>query len=569
MSDEEHDTHYNRWRPSFHVLPFRGWMNDPCGLGYDPSSRLYHLAFQWNPTSAHWGDIVWGSATSRDMVSWTVSTTACLERDAPYDCAGVFTGCLHVHVGPGPRMTYIYTAVSHLPIHYTLPYVRGCEQLALASSTDGGKTWCKSPPDPVLNGPPESLSVTGWRDPYVARWPTMSERLGLASRETLFGCISGGIRDETPTAFFYTVNEDLNEWRYIGLLMRVGLNFSTSRWSGDLGVNWEVVNFMTLSDGDGASQDFLLVGAEGCNDNKRTARASLWVACRFSSESLNPSSSSSPLLEHTYGGVFDHGLYYAANSFWDPVTERRVVFGWVTEEDLPVELQERQGWSGCLSLPRGVSLRTLRRVTCARASRIQDITSIQLKGSQSSDGKYTLRTLRIVPDDRLEQLRVSAEHTVLTGVELHQDTGTLSAYLRTSRWELSCDICVGVDCARVGVVIYHEDSCTRTSLYWLPSEEEFVVERPALATEAASLSLPAERAPHTLFTARDPLLDEENEELLKIHAFFDTSVLEIFLNERTVITTRVYTPGARCTGLAFFAEGDAFMTRCEIWDGLA
>lgn len=59
--------------------------------------------------------------------------------------------------------------------------------------------------------------------------------------------------------------------------------------------------------------------------------------------------------------------------------------------------------------------------------------------------------------------------------------------------------------------------------------------------------------------------------------FFDKSVLEVFVNDRTAITTRIYHPSEQCFGIRFFAE----TTNCHVtnseptilleahsWDGL-
>jgi beta-fructofuranosidase len=70
-------------------------------------------------------------------------------------------------------------------------------------------------------------------------------------------------------------------------------------------------------------------------------------------------------------------------------------------------------------------------------------------------------------------------------------------------------------------------------------------------------------------------------EPLQIHAYFDASVLEVFVNSRTVISTRFYTPHAQvCTGLKFFASATesqlepstsatAVLLRADVWDGLS
>ncbi|KAL1627129.1 putative beta-Fructufuranosidase [Neofusicoccum ribis] len=578
---------FSRWRPSYHIIAPAGWMNDPCAPGYDPTTRQYHVGFQWNPNGAEWGDIVWGNSTSSDLVSWNVAPKPTISRDTAYDHAGVFTGCFRPTAPNGAQdgtITYIYTAVSKLPIHYTLPYNIGSEKLAIATSKDGGKTWSKPHGNPVLEGPPKDVPVTGWRDPYVAPWSTMGKALGDKYGEgKLFATISGGLVGKTPTVFLYAVDAaDLTKWEYLGPLMDVGLNHCPSHWSGDLGVNWEVTNFMTLKDNEGAAQEFLILGAEGCKSiyrqeaSKRTPRGQLWVAGQIRSQDNR--TTADPLVDYSYGGVFDHGLFYAANGFWDPETQQQVVIGWVVEDDLPIDLQVKQQWSGCLSLPRVASLLTLRNVRKARRSDLKSITSIQSEAD--AHGTSTVRTMRISPDRRVQKLRRSARHTTLPVTSLGPLNGKpqpVQIPLKTSSWEFYGEFAVAQTCTRVGVAIYHsEDVKCRTELYWSPVEEDFAVERPDLVTAGSSVKLQTEHAPHTLFTTRDASTGRETEERLQVHAFYDGSVLEIFVNERTAVTTRIYTHDARSVGLAFFAEAEgeaqaspAAITECSVWDGLA
>jgi sucrose-6-phosphate hydrolase SacC (GH32 family) len=35
-----------RLLPHIHITAPRGWMNDPCGPGYDPATQTYHLFYQ-------------------------------------------------------------------------------------------------------------------------------------------------------------------------------------------------------------------------------------------------------------------------------------------------------------------------------------------------------------------------------------------------------------------------------------------------------------------------------------------------------------------------------------------
>ncbi|KAL1863345.1 hypothetical protein Plec18167_008206 [Paecilomyces lecythidis] len=604
---------FTRWRPTFHLLAPHGWLNDPCGPGYDPLRGRYLLAFQWNPNGNDWDNISWGLSTSRDLVSWETFSQPCLVPAASYDRLGIFTGCLqptNVNGQADGTLTYLYTSVNQLPIHYTIPYTPGCESLSIAVSHDGGDTWERLPCNPILPGPPEGLNVTGWRDPFIYPWT--SAPANIRQDGVLYGFISGGLSNKTPTVFVYTINKhNLAEWKFAGPLLDVGLNLRPSRWSGDLGLNWEVANLVTLTDNEGISRHFVIMGSEGClpRDEKaraekpiardfRVQRSQLWVCVK--ERSTANGSESTALMEYSFGGIFDNGLFYAANSFWDPVIERQVVFGWITEEDLPDSLRHRQGWSGLISLPRVLDLMTIHRVKRARSTaNINDITSVE--ATLDNSGTYTVRTMKISPDPRLQRLRLGSRKTYVDRTRLNsvrKDTINTSELpdslpLHTSRWEVDAKFAVSRDCRRVGIAIYHDLALQhKTLLFWNPASESFIIERPDVWNDQTDTPVKhaPEVCPHTLFTYKTKSggndgIDEESEEPLHIHAFYDTSVLEVFVNERTVLSTRIYYPTAfgdststGCHGMYFFAEesgvennefGTTGLLGAMVWDGLA
>ena len=472
-------TDTSHWTPAFHLKAPSGWLNDPCGLGYDPSSRLYHVSFQWNPKGNDWGNMSWCHSTSTDLVTWTTSPQPCLTPSTDYDQCGVFTGCLRptdIDGNPG-ALTVSYTSVKQLPIHYTLPYARGCESLSLAVSHDGGKTWKRQSKNPILEGPPPNVQVTGWRDPYIGPWPTTAND-SKATSSALYGFISGGIVGKTPTVFAYTVNPaDLRDWKYIGHLVDVGLNLRPSRWSGDFGVNWEVSSVLSLSNGDD-SRTFVIMGTEGCLESSngnhirgrlkaqtaRTPRQQLWMSLKEPTEDHDKSDT---FLRYSFAGFFDHGCLYAANSFHDPQSDQHIVYSWVTEDDLPDDPRHAQGWSGMISLPRAISLSTLHKVICARRSKLTDITSIETESD--GQGTYTIRTLGIQPDERMKKLRSNASSSALRHLAVHK-TSVPSVPLRTSKWEMEAEFVVSPQCSRVGIQIGHGSGMLCSDLVFLLSE---------------------------------------------------------------------------------------------------
>lgn len=582
--------HYQRWRPSFHLQPGSGWVNDPCAPGFDPVTGLYHVSFQWNPNSPDWGDIAWGSATSPDMVQWSLRSEPTLSPDTGYDNKGVFTGCF-VN-GRDGALTYAYTSVNALPIHHTLPHPAGCESLSLAKSFDHGRTWQKVSANPVLPCEPKHMVVTGWRDPYVSRWPSLARTLGFDQDNTLFGIISGGVRDVTPTTFLYVINaDDLTSWEYIGPLIDLGLNLRPSHWSGDLGRNWEVTNFLNLQDelDSTVSREFLVMGTEGCVEDEtasdaialpRPCRGQLWMSGALRKKEVRGTCIAD--MSYEFGGYLDHGSLYAANSFYDPQIQTPVVWGWIPEDDLCDELRHAQGWSGMLSLPRELRMQTLQHVIGTCSSRLEDITSIEV--TQNQHGSGTVRTLASEPLRRLVQKLRTGPNVRHSWAEMRKlsakpsNCGLPADSLRTNTWELRCSIKVARGCRNVGLRIAHgEEFLHSTVMSFDPLVETFSIDRPALAglssAESSELiSSRSEKAPHTLFVSRDPSTGVEDMETLDIRAWRDNSVLEVFVNGRTAISTRLYAAN-ETFGLQFFAmdnkgTSSSELVSAEIWDGI-
>jgi beta-fructofuranosidase len=591
-------------------------MNDPCAPGYDPKTGLYHVSFQWNPNGPDWGDIAWGSAVSPDLISWTLSETPALSPDMPYDNKGVFTGCF-VN-GRDGSLTYAYTSVSDLPIHHTLPHVIGSESLSLAKSFDHGKTWEKISGNPILPSEPSGVEVTGWRDPFVASWPRMSRFLGLDAENTLFGIISGGIRDITPTTFIYAIDaNDLTKWTYIGPLTRLGLNYRPSKWSGDLGKNWEVSNFTTLRDEEDSTveRDFLVMGTEGCLSDEpapseashgpsRPARGQLWMCGSLQKNSS--SKISGPVdMTYNYGGHLDHGCLYAANSFFDPVTGKQIVWGWLTEEDLCDELRHAQGWSGILSMPRELRLQTLRHVISASQSELSSITSIELE--QDAHGSNTVRTVASQPYQPLiEKLRQGSGVRKSSLKRQHLTAGDRSVafsatQLQSTAWELDCVFQLSSKSSKVGVIVGHSeggsmsvdtpassvianydtDFSSATTLSFDQSTETFTIDRPSFSVSNSSemISSVPEVAPHTLFIIRDPATHQESTEPLHVRIWRDSSAMEVFVNGRTAISTRIYA-GDTTFGMRFYVDDETDsigsgrdrepveLLSATLWDGI-
>ncbi|ETI28597.1 hypothetical protein G647_01048 [Cladophialophora carrionii CBS 160.54] len=560
------DGDFLRWRPQYHLQPPAGWMNDPCGLGYDPSTGLYHVAYQWNPESAHWKSISWGNARSRDLCSWEVSSTPSITPDSDGGSEGVFTGCLrptNVNGQADGVLTILYTSAQRLPLHYTLPYVRGSERIHMATSSDDGKSWTPYTGNPIVPKPPPDMEVIGWRDPYVAEWRSMDRARGREPGKCLYGLVSGGIRDKGPAAFLYAIAKDaLNSWEHLGSLCGQGINYTPSLWTGDYGVNWEVGNFLSLTDRSATPHDYLIMSVEGCLSEQGTPHnTQMWMHTSIRIDEGKPT------MTFDYGGRLDHGRrYYAANSFWDPISQHHVVFGWLQEHDLPEMWHDRQGWSGMLSLPRVVKHSEIHSVCGTLATPLGKITSIGK--SQDPRDTYTVSTLASAPHPALEKLRGN-----LLPFPTPAKKHAAAMFARpTEHLEIDVSCLLAQGTRRVGLSILHSsDAKQRTTMYFDAAAETFVIDR-SHSTTVAYVNTTPEMAPHTLFRFRDPS-GTVTREPLDVRAFYDVSALEVFVNERTAVATRIYPDRATCFGVEVFLEaesgsegGEVAWRRSQCWE---
>ncbi len=303
-------------RPQFHLLPRHNWMNDPCAPRFH--NGQYHMFFQYNPDAAVWGDMHWNHATSPDLIYWKHQPLALAPTAGSYDAYGCFTGSV---LPDGDRASILYTGVTKCrPEEETIRGESTREVQCLATAMDDDLRTSKKLDKPVIAAPPPGLKVTGFRDPCP--WK---------DGDTWYLGVGSGFTKVGGALLLYT-SKDGRDWTYLHPLAQ-------GSWNGGGQVNpvatgemWECPDFFPLD-----GKHVLLYSTEG---------NVFWEVGELEKTEMK--------FHMQTRGLLDHGAYYAMKSMID-AKGRRLLWGWVQEKRPNAELI-RAGWSGCMALPRVLTI---------------------------------------------------------------------------------------------------------------------------------------------------------------------------------------------------------------------
>lgn len=551
-------------RPLYHLSPPLNWMNDPCSPHYNPTDGLYHVFYQYSASPFWLPPLFWAEATSPDLVQWTDSGIVLKPTDW-FDDKSVFTGSgmlynasLDIAKSPASRfMVSAYTGVTKLPISWSLPYFPGSETQNIIYSHDNGKSWYRSMSNPVIDKPPSEWNVTGFRDPFIFQNKEMDLILSSfnsdsSSSENYYMLLGSGLRDYGGMILLYTSN-DLLHWTPMPLpFFHNSADSKTNKfYSGcknfSLGYNYEVPILKFLGEVEGKSMYLLVFGIEKPDIHEavylvgylNVKNASLEQAIRplenFGSQFIT--------FEALTCGLFDHGIAYATNSVtypqgWDKT--KTILISWINE-DWSAEDLLREGVSGSMTLPRDISL--VQRVD-HQNQKYPDIsikpfeTAVELRKNAShvfqkspmEDHKPDIyQNIQIS-----EQKKLPLKYWPLDNVPPSRNALEITAHvsIKTSK-RSECE-------DAVGIVLQHSSNIWKeyTVIYLSASSNNLVISR--------------KMSSHMNYGANDTdLLIQDGMKhrksfpsLLKfeidLRIFLDNSVIEVFLDDRIAVSTRIY-----------------------------
>ncbi|GJN02218.1 hypothetical protein PR202_ga19548 [Eleusine coracana subsp. coracana] len=494
-------------RTAFHFQPPKNWMNGPLY-----HKGWYHLFYQWNPESAVWGNITWGHAVSRDLVHWLHLPLA-MVPDRWYDANGVWSGSATRL--PDGRIVMLYTGSTNESVQVQ----------NLAEPADPSdpllRDWVKSDANPVLV-PPPGVGLTDFRDPTTA-WKVPND--DTAWRITI------GVkdRDHAGLALVYRT-EDFVHYDAQPTVMHVVPGTGM----------WECVDFYpvaTGSSGNNNEENGLETSTPPGPGVKHVVKASLdddkhdYYAIGTYDAGTDTWTPDDPDKDVGIGLRYDYGKFYASKTFYDPIRQRRVLWGWVGETDSE-RADVLKGWASLQSIPRSVILDTKTGSNLLQWP-VVEVETLRMRG-KSFDG-IAVKSGSVVPLDvgKATQLDIEAVFEV--------DASALEAVTEVDV-VYNCSTSGGAAgqglLGPFGLLVLADDDLTeQTAVYFYMAKgtdgrlKTFFCQDDLRASKANDLV-------KRVYGSVVPVLDGEN---LSVRILVDHSIVESFAQRgRTCITSRVY-----------------------------
>jgi beta-fructofuranosidase len=330
-------------RPSLHLTPPSGWMNDPNGMCF-VDGRL-HMTYQHNPDAPEWGRMSWGHAVSSDLLHWEHLPVALApgDDDAAPDAFGCWSGCI---VDDPHLARLFYTGVR-------LDGDRRVATICLATSTDPDRqTWAKDPRGPLIDAPPDGIVPDLFRDPFV--WHEDGEWQMV---------VGAGTTEGRATVLLYR-SPDLERWRFVGPLLT---SDDVERFGEGHAPMWECPQIVQVGE-----RHLLIVSVVDPSPVIRPSHVTAFVG-RLVDGRFAVEGSAYPAIGPD---LYAPAVVRTPDGRW-------MLFGWIPE-DPPGPGTDRV-WAGALSFPRIVSIADDGRVTLGLAREVA-----QARGRGTATGPHEL-----------------------------------------------------------------------------------------------------------------------------------------------------------------------------------
>ncbi|CAH7688859.1 family 32 glycoside hydrolase [Phakopsora pachyrhizi] len=571
----------------------------------------YHIFYQCRPFNVTASSMSLCSAVTtnfsyfEDYHNWTSPVT--IAPSQLYDLGGVLGGTV-MKDGWDEKTTLIYTSLYFSNSSSQQEPMGSIQTQSLAYTEDEGSTWTKlnfgENGNPILYKLP-GQNVTSFRDPYVFECPFFHDfytnsRNSHRSLERnkadgkkflmLSGEIESGQNDASsgPRIFIYqqTEENDVSNWTDRGTLLELPPQYNASSpWSASYGTSFQLSSITRLgkdgkAKGDDREHELNIIIASTNLLNNQTQKKSwaTWNAVNYRKDYKKGEIKASI----QYSGLLDWGKAFDFTTF-SADKNRQITVGWCPDDDTNNVLALQRGYSGVSTLFREIFVKIIKNVDSFSPElemeggswKVQDeqdgLTSVITLGQKvlpETIELYRNNSIISTPEDRILEPGALVEpnslpdnmdgDSIISLVPFEkqpkQSYYAIKAQLDfygTQQWTINSTIDRG-EMIRGGFRVL-AGSQEWTDIYYDPPTESLVVNR-TRSSVIESYGNSTEVAKHRLWPIIDPISRTTRLESLNLSIFIDNSIVEIYANDQTALTTRVYPWLQSSTGVSFFVQ---------------
>lgn len=448
MKEYDNSVKYDPYRLKLHLMPPKGWLNDPNGLCQ--YRGIYHVFFQYVPEEAKGtGKKCWGHYTSSNFTDWKFEGIF-LRPDQEFDRDGVYSGCAWIDE-EGIHLFY----TGNVKEAGDYDYIRSGRKAAqvLVTTKDGVTAGEKRLL--LTNSDYPKFCTCHVRDPKV--WKEGG---------TYYMVLGARKDDDRGTVLVYE-SADLLGWTYCGELGS----------KEPFGYMWECPDYFKLGEA-----RFLSISPQGL-ERGEYENQNIYQSGYVRLE--NTIEKSGSVVDETKFTEWDKGFdFYAPQTFEDE-RGRRILIGWMGLPDVDEEYKNptvQAGWQHALTLPREITYEN--GSLCQQP--VEELKLLRKAERTAASGE------RSVPDERTYELiidEIGADRCRVTfnedlildyrdGVftmEFLNDTGA-GRKLRRAKIESLGDIRVIMDTSAVEVYVNHGSTVFTSRYYPEDGRSSVVVE---------------------------------------------------------------------------------------------
>ena len=479
----------DRYRVIYHGIPSAVWMNEPHAPIY--YKGMYHLFYQHNPIGPYWYQIRWAHLVSTDMMHWVSVKDAVVPT--PGICPdGVWTG--GSVVGPDGTPWLIITA-------------------GLAGSET---TWsiqniayahCVDPDDPYLTDwvVEDKVSLTQPADDSMGELNQFRDPFVWYDDGLYYMLVSTSIPGKGGSANVFT-SKDMRDWVYHGYLYDCPFDQYPVQ-----GAHWECVVMFPISSKDGSIQKWILFDCPQYTVDGYVVDCLYWIGnfnkktCKFEPDSDEPC-------------LFDlgHGIYTGQTGFCYR-TEDDIAHGKTRYED---------GRTVIFALSQGKAAGTEQNIWAGWAHSLAMPVEIHL----DDDGTTVLR-------EPLAELSSLYDETIFSSGNNYLNAEQMNALLENVRGdavEIKAKVKLNPDTSK-------DTYFGGINVRYNKNTVNGVTEKTGIIFDEKGVYINRLESTATQGVDRNPTNNYvTNEREFDITILLDRSSIELYINNKITITTRIY-----------------------------